>query len=58
MSIAPMHRIWLGLVLRESYINDPTTDTCWTNAVIFSIIIDILPHLEVGKVELSESNAC
>jgi hypothetical protein len=43
-----------GLILREPYINDTTTDTAWTNAVVFSMILDILPLIQHGSVQLSE----
>jgi hypothetical protein len=44
-----------GLILREPFINDPATDTAWSNALVFSLILDLLPHVQLDKVEPSTS---
>jgi hypothetical protein len=46
-----------GLILREVYINDPATDTAWTNALVFSMIMDLLPHVQLGDIQASESES-
>jgi hypothetical protein len=46
-----------GLILREVYINDPATDTAWTNALVFSMIMDLLPHIRIGNIQASESES-
>jgi hypothetical protein len=43
-----------GLILREVYINDPATDTAWTNALVFSMIMDLLPCVEFDDIQASE----
>lgn len=47
-------RSGLGLILREVYINDPATDTAWTNALVFSMIMDLLPHVQLGDIQANE----
>ena len=46
-----------GLILREVYINDPATDTAWTNALVFSMIMDLLPYVQLDDIQASESES-
>lgn len=44
----------IGMILREAYINDPATDTAWTNALVFSMIVDLLPCVQLDDVSASK----
>lgn len=43
----PMERVPLGLLLRNKAIHNPLTGTNWTTTLLFSMIVDLVPHYNV-----------
>ncbi|KAF5312426.1 hypothetical protein D9619_003069 [Psilocybe cf. subviscida] len=43
----PMERVPLGLLLRNKAVHNPLTGTHWTTTLLFSMIVDLVPHYNV-----------
>ena len=45
----PMERVPLGLLLRNKAIHNLLTGTHWTTTLLFSMIVDLVPHYKVEE---------